>query len=74
MAHVQPIIRCEIDPLKPVPEACAVINALLPYHPGQEEAILQGIKDAIDQRLKQLKGVESIDQSIHQSGRNKENK
>lgn len=60
MAQIQPVVRCELDPLKPVPEICAVIMAVAPYHPGNEEAILQGVKEAVEQRLEQLKkGAES---------------
>lgn len=51
MAKIQPIIQVEIDPLIPVPEICAVISAVAPYHPGQEEAILMGIQEAIGKRL-----------------------
>ncbi|MGG4395785.1 hypothetical protein ABEX25_15905 [Paenibacillus thiaminolyticus] len=47
MAQIQPIVRIEIDPTKPVPEICAVISAVAPYHPGQEEIILMGIQEAI---------------------------
>ncbi|MGM1047594.1 MAG: hypothetical protein ACQEXX_15770 [Bacillota bacterium] len=69
MAQIHPIVKCEIDPTKPVPEVCAVIMAVMPYHPGQEEAILQGVKDAIDQRLEQLKGVDTHAEPIRESGR-----
>lgn len=60
MPFIQPIIKAEIDPTKPVLEICAVIMAILPYHPGQDEAILKGVKDAIDQRLSILKGDELV--------------
>ncbi|EJW17005.1 hypothetical protein M5X00_05045 [Paenibacillus alvei] len=64
MAQVQPIIRIELDPTQPVPEICAVIMAVVPYHPGQEEALLLGVQNAIEKRLKQLskKGDEAIGQ------------
>ena len=58
MANIQPIIRIEITPNRPVPEICAVIASVLPYHPGQEEAILKGIRDEIDKRIELLKGEE----------------
>lgn len=51
---IQPVIKAEIDPANPVPEICAVINAVTPFHPGQEKAILVGVKEAIEARLKQL--------------------
>ncbi|MBW7475959.1 hypothetical protein K0T92_14530 [Paenibacillus oenotherae] len=57
MAHIQPVIKIEIDPTKPVPEICAVIAAVLPYHPGHEEAILRGVVEAVELRIKQLKGA-----------------
>lgn len=69
MAHVQPIIRCELDPTKPVPEICAVITALMPYHGGQEEAILQGVKEAVEQRLLQLKGAEMHGEPVRRDNR-----
>ncbi|GIO34338.1 hypothetical protein J2TS6_54790 [Paenibacillus albilobatus] len=69
MAQVQPIVRCELDPTKPVPEICAVISALVPYHYGQEESILQGVKDAVEQRLKHLKGAESSGEPVHEPAR-----
>lgn len=55
MAQIQPIVRIEIDPTKPVPEISAVISAVAPYHPGQEETILMGIQEAIGKRLAQLR-------------------
>lgn len=54
MAEIKPIIRIELDPSNPVKEICQVIMAVTPYHPGQEKQILQGVQDAISQRLKQL--------------------
>ncbi|RUS47571.1 hypothetical protein [Cohnella sp. AR92] len=60
MARVEPVIRLEIDPLQPVPEICAVIMSVVPYNPGQEEAILQGVKEAVEQRIAQLKGAEKL--------------
>lgn len=71
MANVQPVVKVEIDPLKPVPEICAVIMAITPYHPGQEESILLGIQGAIERRLNQLrKGVEHNDgEPLRESGR-----
>lgn len=69
MAQVQPIVRCELDPTKPVPEICAVIMALMPYHNGQEEAILQGVKEAVEQRMLQLKGVEMHGEPVRRDNR-----
>lgn len=56
MANISPKLVIELDPRHPVPEICAVISAVLPYHPGQEAAILQGVTEAIEQHLK---GVET---------------
>ncbi|MFC5468405.1 hypothetical protein ACFPPD_06710 [Cohnella suwonensis] len=64
MAVVNPVVRVEIDPLKPVPEICAVIMAVVPYHPGQEEAILRGVQEAIEKRLDKLKGDKSNEQPV----------
>lgn len=65
MAQIQPVVRCELDPLKPVPEICSVIMAVTPYHPGNEEAILQGVKEAVEQRLEQLKkGDKAHDEQV----------
>lgn len=69
MAHVQPVVKIELDPMQPVPEICAVIMAITPYHPGQEEAILHGVKEAVEKRLQQLKGVEKDGEQIRESGR-----
>jgi len=52
--NVQHVIKCEIDPMKPVPEVCAVIMALTHYHPQQEDAILLGVQEAIQRRRDQL--------------------
>lgn len=56
MAYIQQVVKAEIDPTKPVAEICSLIMAVTPYHPNQEAEILTGIKDAIEQRLKQLEG------------------
>lgn len=58
MAVIQPRIIAEIDPSKAVSEICQLIIAVVPYHPGQEEAILTGIKEAIEKRLLALKKLE----------------
>ncbi|QMV44474.1 hypothetical protein [Cohnella cholangitidis] len=70
MAKVQPVVKVELDPLNPVPEICAAIMAVTPYHPGQEEAILIGVQEAIERRLNQLKkGVEQDGEQIRESSR-----
>lgn len=60
MAHVQPVMRVELDPLHPVQEICAVISALLPYHPGKEADILRGVQQAVDKRLKEVEAREQV--------------
>jgi len=67
MAQINPIVRCELDPMKPVPEICAVIMAVTPYHPGMEESILRGVVDAIERRLKQLEGGASHGEQVRES-------
>jgi hypothetical protein len=57
LANVQPVLKVELNPNNPVPEICAIILAVMPYHIGQEEAVLLGIQEAISQRLEYLKGV-----------------
>lgn len=57
LANVQPVLKIDLNPNNPVPEICAVILAIMPYHIGQEEAVLLGLREAIDQRLEYLKGV-----------------
>lgn len=59
MAKMQTLIIAEIDPSKPVIEACAVIDNIVRHNPVHEEEILQGIKEAIDKRLTKMKGVEA---------------
>ncbi len=54
MAVVQPVVRVEIDPTKPVQEICDVITAIAVFHPGQEAVILCKLQEAIDKRLEEL--------------------
>jgi len=70
LAVVQPVVRIELDPLKPVPEICAAIMAVTPYHQGQEESILIGIQEAIEQRLAFLKkGAEQVAEPVREPSR-----
>ncbi|WP_046230484.1 hypothetical protein [Paenibacillus algorifonticola] len=55
MAQVHHVLNIALDPLKPVPEICAVIKAIVPYHPDQEEAILIGVQEALQGRLNQIR-------------------
>lgn len=58
MAHVQTIIRIDMDPTKPIPEALAAVQAMINANPDQERAILLGVQAAITRRLEQMKGDE----------------
>lgn len=52
LAKLQTLIIAELDPSRPVPEACAVIDTLIKHNnPIHEEEILLGIKAAIDNLL-----------------------
>jgi hypothetical protein len=65
MANITQVIKAEINPLEPVQEICAVMAAVMPYHPGQEEAILRGVQDAIERRMKHItKGAGSKDEQV----------
>ncbi len=60
LAKLQTLVIAELDPSRPVPEACVVIDALLKHNnPIHEEEILLGIKAAIDNLLTKKKGVEA---------------
>lgn len=61
MPRIQPIIQADINPLKPIPEICEIIRAVSAYHPGQEQDILKGVKDAIDRRLSHLQKGDNKD-------------
>ena len=75
MAQIQHILHINIDPAKPVQEICAVITAITPYHPAdQEQVILQGVAEAIQNRLTELKGAENRNEQVREPGRNEENK
>lgn len=54
MAQVKPALKIELNPLEPIPEICAVIASIMPYHPEREVEILQGVQKAIDDRINQL--------------------
>ena len=47
MAKIDPIIRAEMDPYKPVPEIMQVISVMLQNNPGREAAVLSGLSEAI---------------------------
>lgn len=71
MANIHPKLQIEIDPRLPVPEICAVIAAVMPYHRGQEDAILIGVMEAIDKQMKIMsKGAERHAEPLDEPGRN----
>lgn len=72
MAKIQPVIRIEIDPNKPVPEICEVIAAVLVYHPGKEELLLKGLAKAIDGHMTKLKGDGASDKQVREPGRSEQ--
>ncbi len=75
MASIKTLIHAEIDPRQPVPEILTIIRAVTPFHPGQEEAILIGVMEALEKRIIILKkGAEKNDEPLHESGRQQTNK
>lgn len=54
MAQIQHMLKVELDLKNPVPELCAVVQAVIAAQPGLETAILQGVQDAIQQCLVQI--------------------
>lgn len=75
MPKIESIVRVEMDPYNPVPEICAVMLAVLPYNPGNEEAILKGVQDVIQARLKrleQMKGGTEHAEPLRESNRERE--
>lgn len=47
MAKVKAVIQMELDPAMPVPELCAAVSAMLAYHKGNEQAVVDGLKQAL---------------------------
>lgn len=75
MAQIQNVIRAELDPSKPVPEACQIIYALISAYPLIERpAILRAIQDELDIAIKQVEGVEKDGESVREPSRKQENK
>lgn len=59
MAQINNVIRVELDPNKPVPEACQVIQALIGMYPSPERlVILEAIREELGVAITQLKGAE----------------
>ncbi|MEF2969228.1 hypothetical protein V3851_25990 [Paenibacillus sp. M1] len=77
MAKMQTYIAADLDPSRPIPEACAVIEALIAHNRIHEEAILQGVKEAVEkrlQKLEELKGADTNGESVRGNNRKQENK
>lgn len=70
LAKINPVIKAEIDPMRPVQEICLVIDAVTAFNRSQESAILQGIKEAVERRQEQLKGGEQNDKQIRRNNGN----
>lgn len=74
MAQIQPVLRAELDPARPVPEVCAVISAVLAFHRGQERAVLQGVKEAVEDYLKQMEKGDGLNgRTVSKNSRYTEN-
>jgi len=73
LAFVQPLIKIELDPNNPVPEICAVIAAVLPYHPNHKKEIIQGVMEACQKQLA-MKGVKQDAGELQTHNRNKPDK
>lgn len=72
MANIITKVNAELDPRRPVQEVCAVIMALVPFNPGQEAAILRGVIEAAEDRLRQLEpkeGGEEHAEPVHEPER-----
>ncbi|MOA42895.1 hypothetical protein D3C78_1649900 [compost metagenome] len=75
MAQIHNVIKAELDPGKPVPEACQIIFALISaYSPIERPAILRAIQDELDIAIKQVEGVETHGESVREPSRKQENK
>lgn len=59
MAKIQAILKCELDPYNPGPEICAIIDAMIANNQIHEEAILMGVIESAQNRLRQLEGIKS---------------
>ncbi|MNW46500.1 hypothetical protein D3C74_237980 [compost metagenome] len=59
LAKIEAALKCELNPFNPVPEICQVIDVMISNNKTFEESILLGVKEAIEQRLAQLKGVDN---------------
>ena len=53
MAVINNKLQVEMYPT--VPDLLQVISAVLAFHPGQEEKVLEGIQTALNKRLDELK-------------------
>ncbi|WP_051236798.1 hypothetical protein [Paenibacillus pinihumi] len=73
MAQIQHVIKAEIDLINPVQEICEIIQAVAAAKPQHEEAILAKIHEAVERRLQQLKGDESIGKPIRKPNTVKSN-
>jgi len=62
MADIRPVIKAELDPAQPVREIMAVVETMLYHNPGMEDAILRGVREAVQVVIeRRQKGVEKKD-------------
>lgn len=65
MANIKPLLVCELDPSRPVPEILAVTQSMIAANPEHEEAILRGLSTAVTKRLNDMqKGADTRGQSV----------
>ncbi|WHX50564.1 hypothetical protein QNH46_07930 [Paenibacillus woosongensis] len=70
MAQIQNVLRVELDPNNPVPEACQVIQAIISmYTIAERAAIIEAIQDELGVAVKQLKGVEAHGEPVRRNNR-----
>lgn len=56
MAKIEPLIRAELNPYRPVPEVMQIVEVMLQNNPGQEMAVLNGLAEAINVLQSRMKG------------------
>ncbi|WP_110930967.1 hypothetical protein [Paenibacillus bouchesdurhonensis] len=59
MAQIKALLQCELDPFNPVPEICQVIDAMIANNQMYEDAILLGVIESAQNRLRQLDSMKS---------------
>ncbi|MNM25397.1 hypothetical protein D3C81_358410 [compost metagenome] len=62
MAIIQNTLKIEIYPT--VQDVCEVISAVVAFYPGQEEKVLQAIRDATDKRIEEITKKDRPDETV----------